>query len=123
MPNNSRSLRFLVFFFAMDNRLLESLLETGVAAVNGEIPDGDAEGLGGTDKDTDTFCTCDAGVDEVTLEHHVVGHQDWDDHDWELRSLCLVYGCGVGQGDLVQYAGADAIIVGSPVYYGQPNGA
>ena len=103
IPKSSRSLIFLLFFFAMGGRLLKALFEAGVAAVDDEVADGYAKGLGAADEDADALGAGDAGVDEVPLEHHVVGHQDGDDHYRELGALGLVDGGGVGQSDLVQF--------------------
>ena len=81
---------------------LQAFFEAGVATGDGEVPDGKPEGFGTADKDADAFCSGDAGVDEIALEHHVVGHQDGNYNNRELRTLGLVDGGGVGQGNFVQ---------------------
>ena len=65
--------------------------------------DGVGQGLRGADDDAEFLRTGDAGIDEVALEHHEMGHQQGHDHDGIFRALRLMDGGGVGQRQLVEF--------------------
>lgn len=64
--------------------LLQSLFKPRIPLVHGEISDSQAQGFGAADEDTDTFGPADAGINEVSLQHHIVGHQDGNNNYREL---------------------------------------
>ena len=45
----------------------------------------------------------DSCINEVSLEHHEMGHQQWCERNGIFRALQLVDGCDVGQGQLVEF--------------------
>src|SRR5579862_3509701 len=47
--------------------------------------------------------SCNAGVEQVSLQHGIVLGQHWDDHRRILRTLALVAGCRVGRYQRVQF--------------------
>ncbi len=80
----------------MPRHLLQPLLKAGIAFVHCEISDSKAQGFVAADEYTDALGPGDACVNEISLQHHVVGHQDGNNRYGEFRALVLVYSCGVG---------------------------
>ena len=66
------------------------------------VPDSEAQSLPLPDYHQQPLGAGNTGVDEVSLEKHVMLHGDRDDHRWELRALRLVDGDCVRQRDFVQ---------------------
>lgn len=64
--------------------------------------DGIGQYLCRTDDDADFLGPGDSCINEVSLEHHEMGHQQWCERNGIFRALQLVDGCEVGQGQLVE---------------------
>ena len=62
-------------------------LQLGVAFLNDHVVDGIGQGLGCADYDADFLCPGDTRIDEVSLKHHEMGHQQGDDHHGIFRAL------------------------------------
>src|SRR5204862_7367651 len=50
------------------------------------------------------LAACDAGVEEVPLQHGVVLREDWDDHGSVFRALALVDGRRIGRHQHVKFS-------------------
>ena len=84
---------------------LQSFLEFRIALCDGDMADGIPQGTLLTDDNTDFLGTGDGGVDEVTLEHDVVGEVDGDDDDGIFTALALVDSRGIGEAELIELCG------------------
>ena len=65
--------------------------------------DGVGQSLRGADDNTEFLRTGDAGIDEIALEHHEMGHQQGHDHDGVFRALRLMDSGCVCQRQLVEF--------------------
>ena len=81
----------------------EPFLQHRIPLLNDHVMDGIGQCLGGTDYDADSLCPGDTRIDEVSLKHHEMSHQYWDDHYGVFRALRLVDGCGICQGQFVKF--------------------
>ena len=78
-----------------DGLSLKPLLELRIALGDGDMADGIPQGALLTNDNADFLGTSDGSVDEVALEHDVVGEVDRDDDDGIFTALTLVDGRGV----------------------------
>ena len=78
-----------------DGLALQPLLELRITLGDGDMADGIPQGAFLTDDNADFLGTGDGGVDEVALEHDVVGEVDGDNDDGIFAALALVDGRGV----------------------------
>ena len=78
-----------------DGLALQPLLEFRIALGDGDVADGIPQGTLLTDDNAYFLGTGHGGVDEVALEHDVVGEVDGDDDDGIFAALTLVDGRGV----------------------------
>ena len=78
-----------------DGFALQPLLELRIALCDGDMADGIPQGTLLTNDNADFLGTGDGGVDEVALEHDVVGEVDGDNDDGIFAALALVDGRGV----------------------------
>ena len=74
---------------------LQPFLELCIALGDGNVADGIPQGAFLTDDNADFLGTGDGGVNEIALEHNIVGEVDGDDDDGIFASLTLVDGRGV----------------------------
>ena len=81
----------------------ESFLQPRIPLLHNHVVDGIGQCLGGADDDADFLGPGDTSINEVSLKHHEMGHQQGDDHHGIFRALRLVDGCGVGQGQFVKF--------------------
>ena len=82
---------------------MQPLLQAGVSLLHGLVVDGVGQRLGGAHEDAEAFGSRDAGIDEIALQHHEVGHQQGDDDHGIFRALRLVDGGGVGQRQFIEF--------------------
>ena len=82
--------------------LLQALAELGVSFGDRDRAHRVGDGLFCPDEDEALLCPGDAGVEEVSLQHHVMGHQDRHHHYGVFAALGFVDGGGIGQDQLVQ---------------------
>ena len=82
---------------------LQPLLEFRIALGDGDMVDGIPQGTLLTDDNADFLGTGDGGVDEVALEHDVVGEVDGDDDDGIFTALTLMDGRGVSKTKFVKF--------------------
>ena len=85
-----------------DGLALQPLLEFRVTLGDGNMADGIPKGTTLADDDTDFLGTGDSSVDEIALEHDVVGEVNGDDDDGIFAALTLVDGRGIGKAELVK---------------------
>ena len=78
-----------------DGLALQPLLELRITLGDGDVADGIPQGTLLTYDNADFLGTGHGGVDEVALEHDVVGEVDGDDDDGIFAALTLVDGRGV----------------------------
>ena len=83
----------------------QSFFQLRVPVAHRQISYGVGEGFGLTYQHADFLGSRNARIDKVALEHHEMGHQYGDDHDGVFRTLTLVDGGGIGQGQLIQLRG------------------
>ena len=86
-----------------DGFALQPILELRITLGDGDMADGIPHGALLTDDNADFLGTGDGGVDEVALEHDVVGEVDGDDDDGIFAALTLVDGRGIGEAELVEF--------------------
>ena len=65
----------------------ESFLQPGIPLLHNHVVDGISQSLGGSDNDADFLGPGDTRIDEIPLKHHVMGHQQGDDHHGIFRAL------------------------------------
>ena len=80
----------------------QAVCQHGVALRGPAVADGQVDSLFLSHQDQDLFRPGHAGVEEIALEHDVVGHHEGHDDDGVFAPLALVDGAGVGQDELVQ---------------------
>jgi len=88
-----------------DGLALQPLLEFRIALGDGDMADSIPQGTLLTDDNADFLGTGDGGVDEVALEHDIVGEVDGDDDDGIFTALALVDGRGIGETEFVELRG------------------
>ena len=88
-----------------DGLSLKPLLELRIALGDGDMADGIPQGALLTNDNADFLGTSDGSVDEVALEHDVVGEVDRDDDDGIFTALTLVDGRGIGETEFVKLRG------------------
>ena len=59
----------------------QALLQQGVPSVNSDIPDCVIQRLPGSYQHETFFGSCDSGIDEVSLQHHIMSHQHRDHYN------------------------------------------
>ena len=89
----------------VDGLSLQPLLELRIALGDGDMADGIPQGTLLTDDNADFLGAGDGRVDEVALEHDVVGEVDGDDDDGIFTALALVDGRGIGKAELIEFCG------------------
>ena len=88
-----------------DGLALQPLLELRIALGDGDMADGIPQGAFLTDDNADFLGTGHGGVDEVALEHYVVGEVEGDDDDGIFAALTFVDGRGIGEAEFVEFRG------------------
>ena len=78
-----------------DGLALQPLLEFRIALGDGDMADGIPQGTLLTDDNADFLGTRDGCIDEVALEHDIVGEVDGNDNDGIFTALALMDGRGV----------------------------
>ena len=78
-----------------DGLALQPLLELRIALGDGDVADGIPQGTLLTDDNADFLGTRDGCIDEVALEHDIVGEVDGNDNDGIFTALALMDGRGV----------------------------
>lgn len=86
-----------------DGLALQPLLEFRIALGDGDVADGIPQGTLLTYDNADFLGTGHGGVDEVALEHDVVGEVDGDDDDGIFAALTLVNSRGIGETELIEF--------------------
>ena len=82
---------------------IQPLPKARIAFQHGHIVDGIGQGFRRTDQHADLFGARDTRIDQVALEHHIMGHQHRHDHDRVFQALRLVEGRGMGKRQFVEF--------------------
>ena len=88
-----------------DGLALQPPLELRITLGDGDMADGITQGTFLPDDNADFLGAGDGCVDEVALEHDVVGEVDGDDDDGIFTALALVDGRGIGEAEFVEFRG------------------
>jgi len=73
---------------------VQTLLQAGVSLLHGLVVNGVGQRLGGAHEDAEAFGSRDAGIDQIALQHHEVGHQQGESgHDIAGRLVLTIVFC------------------------------
>ena len=65
----------------------EPFPQLGITFLHDHVVDGIGRCLRGAHDDADFLGPGDTRINEISLEHHEMGHQQWDDHHGIFRAL------------------------------------